>query len=76
MPKCQLAHFHITTQQATFQIDFIVPAYTRSSDDLMEKVATTLSEYIDESIHQGEPTSIADFVMYLLTVAMNEPKEQ
>lgn len=54
--------------------EMVVPAYTRSQDEFSEKLAELTAAYLDGSTENKDSVSIADFALYLLTAASQEPR--
>jgi hypothetical protein len=63
-------------QEDDFPISFVLPAFTQSSLKVEDTVDRHLVEYLDNSTEQGEPTSVGDFILWLIRVASEtEPLE-
>ncbi len=74
MTECEVATVTIEMGGETAQLK--VPAFTRPWPELTELVNQYLSIYTTASTMDGSEGSLADFAMYLLTQASNDPRNQ
>ncbi len=70
MIDCEIAE--ITINVGDDQTHFDVPAFTRTKPEI-ERI---VRERVDMYFMSGGGKSIADFAMYLLAEATNEPRQQ
>lgn len=76
--KCELAEITVALTDAPgVMATFTVPSYTRTPDNFRERIAEIQADYIRYSEQTGQGLSVADYGMYLLSVAsVKDPREQ
>lgn len=77
--QCETLHIKGYLRTPRFEvtvIDVELPAYTRTWSSFTEAVRIAELEYTLKSEDGERKPSIADFALYLISIAANEPKTQ
>lgn len=71
---CSIAHIHIEVEGQVVELD--VPAFTRPLRDFTAATMDAFDTYTTMTRESGSGMSLADFAMYLLSKASQEPRVQ
>ena len=72
--QCETAEVTITTDDRDSHVSFTVPAYTRPRPEFRDIVLDIFDSYMAAGDSTYSPVSVADFAMYLLAYAADEPR--
>jgi hypothetical protein len=72
--KCSTVKIDITDLQGHI-VTFTVPAYTVPEIEFCHRVEKLLDTYTAASKANGDQVSLGDFVLWMITLAANDPKE-
>jgi hypothetical protein len=64
------------TDEAGNQSSTVMPAFTRSREEMLELLSDIAGEYIGRSVAENSPMSVGDFALYAVTRAASEPRTQ
>lgn len=75
MVECATVSVEITDGQANVAL-LTLPAFTVSMNELGETVANHLADYLSRSMGAASGVSLADFALYLVARASQDPTRQ
>jgi len=72
--KCETVTITITDEDGN-GTSMVVPAYTRSFNQMEKRIAEVTENYLRLSKLAGQPMSTGDYALFVLTNAASEPTE-
>lgn len=72
--KCSTVKIDITDMRNNV-VSFTVPAYTVPEIEFTARMEKLLDTYIAASKMEGDQMSLGDFILWLIVLAANDPKE-